>query len=570
MGKKSKRARRQREIETKIANMEAIVVGKLKPHQYEGLKACIDVYNLGKARSMILEPGRGKVAFVSTPGVRCSFSELFPKTPEDRDQGGKWSCEMKIPKTSPYEEFVRSHFEEIKKAISGDLGVPAKHLRPSPYLWPGIDTRPLTTSLNTIREALQKVEALARQKSTYEKLLASREALVVGGPQWIALRNKEVYIEQLKRELDYSKGQRDRLSKVVADLSAANSRSEIGRILAERRAEVAEAKLLNPMRAAAASPIPSDTPERIAKDLYGRLSKHFYRDRGSRLSRIEELLAANVRLSEESRALKTRISELEVDIKAKDVLTSSKTTEMKLAFEFDKVNRNLVLITDEERDTLRALAEGTAAVIPVNPNLGIPYEPGIDHVAMGGEKLGEVKVDGTHSPSEAENLRRSHVIEPEVAGNPGQRCDTCAHQSTTEFRLKGEPNERCLGCEPSRGADGWEQRNTITVPNESMNKNRTWIEMLDPATRRMRLPKVLLPDFGRIFELIRTTDASAQSIGYFVRTEKRREGLGEIGGTRLDIFHDGDPCAFMYITGVNCPDTIVARTSAWSYAPEKE
>lgn len=56
---------------------------------------------------------------------------------------------------------------------------------------------------------------------------------------------------------------------------------------------------------------PEDDPlETLARLLYKRLGKHFYRERGSRLSRIDELHTANAELVARSRAAEARINEL--------------------------------------------------------------------------------------------------------------------------------------------------------------------------------------------------------------------------------------------------------------------
>lgn len=53
-----------------------------------------------------------------------------------------------------------------------------------------------------------------------------------------------------------------------------------------------------------------DPLETLARHLYRRLGKHFYRERGSRLSRIDELHTTNAELVARSRAAEARINEL--------------------------------------------------------------------------------------------------------------------------------------------------------------------------------------------------------------------------------------------------------------------
>lgn len=108
-----------------------------------------------------------------------------------------------------------------------------------------------------------------------------------------------------------------------------------------------------------------DAQEALAEKLYARLSKHFYRDRAARYSRTAELLSQVNSLTEESRKLKA-------DLRAKDeAMTYYKRAvanpeSVSWNTSHDKATGAFVYVTGYEFDTLKALADGSATVIPTS------------------------------------------------------------------------------------------------------------------------------------------------------------------------------------------------------------
>ena len=103
----------------------------------------------------------------------------------------------------------------------------------------------------------------------------------------------------------------------------------------------------------------------LASRLYSRMSKHFYRERGSRLSRINELTPHVSELFEENRKLK---ADLAAKVEVLDFYKSAVANPESVNWNTSgrRPGAAFVYVTGEEFDTLKALKAGTASVT-VNP-----------------------------------------------------------------------------------------------------------------------------------------------------------------------------------------------------------
>lgn len=105
----------------------------------------------------------------------------------------------------------------------------------------------------------------------------------------------------------------------------------------------------------------------LAEKLYKRLSKNFYRDRAARYSRTAELLSQVNNLTEENRKLK---ADLSAKGEAMEHYKRAVANPDSLSWNtsHDKRTGAFVYVTDYEFDTLKALADGSATVIPTSKN----------------------------------------------------------------------------------------------------------------------------------------------------------------------------------------------------------
>lgn len=107
----------------------------------------------------------------------------------------------------------------------------------------------------------------------------------------------------------------------------------------------------------------NDAQEALAEKLYARLSKHFYRDRAARYSRTAELLSQVNSLTEENRKLK---ADLRAKGEAMDHYKRAVANPESVSWNtsHDKATGAFIYVTAYEFDTLKALADGSATVIP--------------------------------------------------------------------------------------------------------------------------------------------------------------------------------------------------------------
>lgn len=107
----------------------------------------------------------------------------------------------------------------------------------------------------------------------------------------------------------------------------------------------------------------ADAEDALAKKLYDKLSKHFYRDRAARYSRTAELLSQVNSLTEENRALK---ADLRAKGEAMDHYKRAVANPESISWNtsHDKATGAFIYVTGYEFDTLKALADGSAVVLP--------------------------------------------------------------------------------------------------------------------------------------------------------------------------------------------------------------
>ena len=104
----------------------------------------------------------------------------------------------------------------------------------------------------------------------------------------------------------------------------------------------------------------------LAERLFKKMSHQFYRDRGLRLSRINELLGQVDKLTSDLRNKEKVIGFYEEAVKNAGSIDWNKAA--------DREAGHLVYVTDDEFETLKALKGGTAKVVPARATVVVDHE----------------------------------------------------------------------------------------------------------------------------------------------------------------------------------------------------